>query len=239
MKLMKLILILSIFSVSACMDASGSMSNSRTNTSKSSQLASEELALLSEAKSLVKQSNDIITRNTIDGALVGAAIGCGLSLALGGNADDCVSGGLLGGVTGAAVGNNAGTKAAKANETLVKQKQIINKLGIVNVKLDSIEKKLLSVLKKQNEEILSLETQLRAGQISDGELKSRVRGINASRKALRSSLQQASSKIDKAYDRSVKLENSGDGDFSASKIAARSTKKRLTSAIKKISILSL
>ncbi|WP_391480708.1 hypothetical protein [Nereida sp. NH-UV-3] len=239
MKLMKLLAACCIVALSACVDQPVSVSKAQGQASKNKELSASEGRLLAEAKSLSRQSRDIVARNAIEGAVIGAAAGCALSLLLGGDADDCKDGAIVGGVAGGAVGYGAGKEAAQANKKLVEQKQVIAKISGINQKLGSIESRLRSVVRQQNAELSSLRRQVSAGQISESIYKARARGVNSNRRAVRAALQNTSGQVNGAYKNLVALEKDGAGNLSRSKAAATSTRNRLNRTVQSIDFISV
>lgn len=239
MKLIKAILACAVLAVTACTEESMNLPMAAGGTSKNAELAAAEKTLVSEARSLSQQTKDIVTRNTVQGAAIGAAAGCGLMLLMGGDANDCMTGAAVGAVAGGGIGYGAGQTAAKANKKLVEQKQVIAKLSGINQKLGSVESRLRSVVRQQNAELASLRRQVSAGQISESAYKARARGINSNRQAVQSSLQKASGQVDGAYKNLVALEKDGAGNLSRSKTAAKSTKSRLSKTIQSIQLVSV
>lgn len=239
MRILKSFLACAILVVSACTEDTMGLPMMAGGSSKNPELAAAEKTLVTEAKSLAQQSKDIVRRNTIQGAAIGAAAGCGLMLLMGGNEKDCLAGAAAGGLVGGGVGYDAGKKAASANKKLVEQKEVIAKLSGINKKLGSVESRLRSVVRQQNAELASLRRQVAAGQLKESEYKSRAQGINANRKAVQASLQKASLQVDGAVNNLSKLEKDGAGNLSRSKQAARSTKSRLQRTMQSIELVSV
>ena len=239
MKLLKSLAACFVVALSACTEQSMSISMAQEESSQNKELTAAEYALLAEAKSLTQQSKDIVARNTIDGAAVGAAAGCAIQLLLGGDADDCLKGAAVGAVAGGAVGYGAGKEAAKANTKLVEQKEVIAKLSGINQKLSGVETRLRSVVSQQNAELASLRRQVSAGQISKSVYNARARGVNSNRQAVQAALQKTSGQVDGAYKNLVALEKNGAGNLSRSKAAANSTKNRLNRTLQSIDLVSV
>lgn len=239
MKLLKAFATCMIVALSACTEETMSLPMAAGGASQNKELAAAEKTLVAEAKSLSQQSKDIVTRNTVQAAAIGAAAGCGLMLLMGGDANDCMQGAAMGAVAGGAVGYGAGKEAAKANTKLVEQKEVIAKLSGINKKLGSVETRLRSVVRQQDAELASLRRQMSAGQISESAYKARARGVNTNRKAVQSALQKTSGQVDGAYKNLVALEKDGAGDLSRSKVAANSTKSRLNRTMQSIALVSV
>jgi outer membrane lipoprotein SlyB len=197
---------------------------------------SQELALEKQVKSLNQQSRDIIVRNTVEGAVVGALAGCFLAEISG---DKCAKGALLGGAAGGVGGNVVGQKAAKANRDLVNQRAIIANLTGLNQKLNSVEGNLRRVVAAQNAEIRSLQRQLKSEQVSKAQYSSRVRAINSNRATLSSSLQRTEQNVAKSSKQLVKFEQQGGKKLTSSRRAAASTQSRVAKLRKSVSLAKI
>lgn len=239
MKLIQLLAACFIVALSACNDQALSVSMAQEESSQNKELAAAENALVAEAKSLTQQSKDIVARNTMQGAAMGAAAGCVLELLMGGDTDDCVRSAAAGAVAGGVVGYGAGQEAANANKKLVEQKEVIAKLSGINQKLGGVETRLRSVVSQQNAELASLRRQVSAGQISKSVYDARARGVNSNRQAVQAALQETSGQVDGAYKNLVTLEEDGAGNLSRSKAAASSTKNRLNRTLQSIDLVSV
>lgn len=188
-----------------------------------------EIALEKEVVSLRQQTQDIIVRNTVEGAITGAVVGCALVLMMGGDGDDCARGAVIGGVAGGVGGNAVGRAAAQKNEELVKQDQILANLKGINSRLGSVNTRLSSVLAAQNTEIASLKRQLEGEQISQSVYSSRVRAINSNRSAVIKGLEAAQQDVSKSRVELVNIGKQGGTSYPALQQAAQSTESRLRS----------
>jgi len=195
--------------------------------SSSSQKTAAEKKLEAEAKSLNQVTNNIIVRNTVEGAVVGALAGCGIALLLGGDGDDCASGAVVGGLAGGVAGNQVGRAAAAKNVELVKRDQILANLRGVSTRLNSVEANLRSVVKAQNAEITSLNRQLAAGQISKSSYNARVNSINSNRRAVDSALASSERNIVKTRNEIKSAQRQGQQGLGSVDSAAASTQDRL------------
>lgn len=209
------------FVLSGCMEQAGSL----TSSSKTP----EERQLEKEAKSLTQVTRDIVVRNTVEGAVIGAVAGCALAVMFGGDSSDCAAGAAIGGVAGGVGGNQVGRQAAAANQELVKQDQIISNLRGINQRLGGVETRLRSVVRSQNAEINSLRRQLAAGQISDSAYTARVNAINNNRQTVINALAQSENNVVSSRNELVNLERQSGRPLTQSKNAATSTQRRLAS----------
>ncbi|MEM7472690.1 MAG: hypothetical protein AAF340_15175 [Pseudomonadota bacterium] len=198
----------------------------------------QERKLEQDVRSLNQQTQSIITKNTLQGAAVGALAGCGVALLFGGDGGDCARGAVAGGVVGGVAGNQVGKKAAKVNQELVKQRETIAKLSGINKRLGGIEANLRSVVRSQNAEISSLRRQVNAKQISASQYNARVKAIQSNRKNVRDGLVKAENNVTKSQVELAKLEKQGGKPLTQTKRAASSTKSRLTRLRKSVRLVS-
>lgn len=222
MRLFGLIPVFFLFVLSACVDTTG-----QTSFGSSAGKKKEEIALEREARSLNQVSNDIIVKNTVEGAVLGAVAGCGIALLLGGDGADCAKGAAVGGIAGGVGGNQVGKQAAQKNKEIVKSAEILKNLSSVSQRLNSVEVKLRSVLRAQNAEVRSLKRQLDAQQISKSSYQSRVKAINSNRSAIRASLEKSEKNIVKAQGEIASARKAGQPGLSAAARAASGNKARL------------
>ncbi|WP_424980026.1 hypothetical protein [Leisingera sp. S232] len=187
----------------------------------------EERALEAEARNLNQVSRNIIVKNTLEGAAVGALAGCGLALLLGGDGGDCAAGAAAGAVVGGVGGHAVGAKTAKKNEEIVRTKEVVANLSQVSTRLNSVEAKLRNVLSSQSAEIRSLKRQLQAGQVSESAYKTRVRAINSNRSAVQASLAKSEQNMVNAKGQIAQARSQGQPGLAQASQAAESNRRRL------------
>ena len=197
-----------------------------------------EVALEKEVASLRQQTQDIVVRNTVQGAMVGAAAGCALALLMGGDGDDCARGAVVGGVAGGVGGNAVGQQAAAKNAELVNADKVLANLKGINGRLGAVSDRLSSVLAAQKTEIASLKRQLEGQQISQSAYDSRIRAINSNRSAVIKGLQAAEGDVSKSRVELVSIGKEGGTSYPALQTAAQSTEKRLRSLRGAVSMIS-
>lgn len=213
----------------ACTDEINQISSSTGSAPKGKTAA--ELSLEKQAKSLTEVSRDIVVRNTIEGAVVGAVAGCFLAELTGAK---CVEGAVVGGIAGGVGGNAVGKKAADVNKELVNQRQVIANLSGINKKLAGVQSSMRRVVSAQNTEIGSLKRQLTNKQISKSQYSSRVRAINSNRRNVSASLQRTEQNVANSRKRLVSLEKQGGKSLTSSKRAAATTQSRLANLRKSV-----
>lgn len=204
----------------------------------STQKTAAERQLEADAKSLKQITNNIIVRNTVEGAVVGALAGCGLAVLMGGNAQDCARGAAVGGVVGGVAGNNVGRQAAQKKVELVQRDQVLANLKGVSAKLNVVERNLAAVVKSQNSEISSLRRQLKAGQISQASYSSRINAINSNRSTVAAALADSERDVVKSRNEIRAAQQKGQTGLGAVDSAAASTQERLARNRKALALVS-
>ncbi|WP_456385741.1 hypothetical protein [Profundibacter sp.] len=217
--------------LSACVEGTPTVSALSGGSVKGKTAA--EIALEKETKSLSQVSKEIVTRNTVQGVIVGAVAGCVMAELFGG---DCAQGAVAGGIVGGVGGNAAGRKAAAANKQLVNQRQVIANLTGINKRLGSIQSNLRRVVASQNSEISSLRRRLASNQVSKAQYSSRVRAINSNRSAISSSLQRAENNVARSQQTLVNLGRQDGRSYSTERRAVTSTQNRLARLRKSASL---
>lgn len=210
-----------------CTETSGAIASAPATSVSVSGKNAQEIALEKEVNALQKQTRDIVARNTVEGAIVGAAAGCAIGLLLGGDGDDCLAGAAVGAVAGGVGGNAVGRAAAEKNKELVKQDQILANLKGINASLGSVNSRLSAVLAAQNSEVASLKRQLDGEQISNSVYESRVRAINSNRSAVIKGLGAAEQDVAKSRSELVGISKESGQSYPALQTAAKSTETRL------------
>lgn len=214
---------------SGCTDTTGGTSAGAVSSVSVSGKNANEVALEREVMSLQQQTKNIIVRNTVEGAVMGALAGCALAVMMGGDERDCARGAAVGGIAGGVGGNAVGRAAAEKNEELVKQDAILANLKGINSKLGSVQSRLSAVLAAQKAEIASLKRQLDAKQISKSSYDARIRSINSNRTAVANGLQAAEAGVARSRTDLAAVEKEGGRPMPALQTAAKSTESRLKS----------
>lgn len=218
-------------------DGASSSSGAAVASSVSAKKTDAERKLEAEAKSLNQVTNDIIVRNTVEGAVVGALAGCGIALLMGGDGNDCARGAVVGGVAGGVTGNQVGRAAAAKNVELVKRDQVLANLRGVSTRLNSVESNLRSVVRAQNAEIASLNRQLAAGQVTKSSYNARVNAINSNRRTVDSALAASERNIVKTRNELRSARQQGQQGLGPVDSAAASTQDRLARNRKLLAII--
>ncbi len=234
-----LVLIAVMFSLflSACNEESMQMASMSSSGKKTSQ----ELQLEAEARSLNKQTQNIIVRNTIEGALVGAGVGCAIGAVFGGGDNkgrSCAQGAVAGGVLGAVGGNAVGRKAAQKNVQLIQRDKVLANLTNVSRQLNRVEGSLRSVLASQNAEIRSLRRQLANKQVTKASYDARVSAINSNRRTVSNELKKGEANIDKTRQEIRVAQSNGQRSLGSIDLAAASNKQRLQRTRSQIALIN-
>jgi len=195
----------------------------------------EEVELERKVRNLDTISRNIVVSNTIQGAVVGAAVGCIFQEARGQDCKDgLVAGGLLGALGGAAVGN----AAAQANRDIVKAEETLAKVKGVQKELGVIEADLRAIVRRQNSEIASLRRQVSAGQVSKSAVDARLAAINNNRAAISNGLLKANQNLATEREELVTLAAQGGQNVSGTRNAVDSTQRRIRSLRNTVQLIS-
>jgi uncharacterized protein YcfJ len=224
-----------VFALTACVEGGPSASLGSSSVGKTE----AERALEQQARSLNEVSRDIIARNTMQGALVGAAAGCGIALLMGGGGNDCVAGAVVGGVAGGVGGNMVGRQAAAKNVEIVQTREVVNNLAQVSTRLNGVEGNLRRVLASQNSEIRSLQRQVASNQISQSDYRTRVRAINSNRSVVISELERSEANVVKATRDLQSAQSQGQRGLAPAIQAANSNRTRIQRTKSAISLIDL
>ncbi|MCB2130167.1 MAG: hypothetical protein KDE03_14080 [Rhodobacteraceae bacterium] len=227
-----------VLALSACTETTGGGAGvTQSAFGSSAQKTAAEKALEKEAQSLTQVTRNIVVKNTVEGAVMGALAGCGLALLMGGGGDDCARGAMVGGVVGGVAGNQVGQKAAAVKKELVRQDAIIANLKGINSKLNGVESNLRKVVNAQNSEIRSLQRQVANKQISSSAYNSRIKAINSNRQTVINALAKSESNVANSRTELVSLERQSGQKLSSSKAAATSTQNRLAALRKSVKLV--
>jgi hypothetical protein len=232
-KYIAICIVLIAATLSGCAEQSGTMGLGGSSAGKTA----EELQLEQQVNSLTEVSRDIVTANTVQGAVFGAAAGCGVALIFGGDTKDCLIGSAAGGVVGGVAGNQVGQRAAAANVEMVRQDQIIGNLQGVNAKLDTVAANLRSVIASQNAEMSSLQGQLASQQISPASYDARIAAIASNRRTVAQGLQASQSNMTESYDELVSLEQQSGQNLAVPRSVVVSTRDRLASLQQSVALV--
>lgn len=231
------ILLVAAISLGGCVE-NGAGGMSTASFSSSGQKTAAERQLEAEVRSLDQVTRNIVVRNTVQGAMVGAALGCGLALAFGGRSEDCAKGALAGGVAGGVYGNQVGKRAAAVKVELVKRDRIIANLKGVNAKLNGIEANVRSVVRAQDVELRSLRRQVKAGQISKSAYEARLQAINSNRATVSNGLLKAQKNVVNTRSEIATARRKGQPGLATVDAAAASTEARLARNRKLLALAS-
>ena len=196
-----------------------------------------ERQLEAEARSLNKITSDIIVKNTVQGALAGAAAGCGIALIFGGGGDDCAKGAAIGAVAGGVGGNAVGRQAAQKKTELIQRDKVLDNLRGVSKRLNGVEARLNGVLRSQDAELRSLRRQLAANQVSESSYNSRVRAINSNRKTVSNELLKSENNVKKTRAEIASARKQGQTNLSTVDRAAASNQSRLARTRSRIKLI--
>ncbi|MGC1497696.1 MAG: hypothetical protein WA790_17965 [Sulfitobacter sp.] len=124
------------------------------------------LALQSQADSLNDMAAGIVRASTVKGAMIGAAVGCGIAIATASGSEKCVTGALVGGAGGAAVGNIVGKKDVARRVEIANPNALVRSIRRSNDKLAKVQTGLPAHLAAQDAQLKRLKAGLANGTVS-------------------------------------------------------------------------
>jgi hypothetical protein len=145
-------------------------------------------ALQSQADSLNNMAAGIVRASTVKGAVIGAALGCGVAIVGAGAPEKCVTGALAGGAGGALVGNIMGKKDVKRRVEIANPNALVRNLRRSNDTLDDIQAGLPAHLAIQDVELRRLKSGLANGSVSQPQYDAKVAEIRTNRAELAEAL---------------------------------------------------
>lgn len=160
--------VLAVLALSACSEQPVRMDASRIDNT-SLYFFNDEITtgpVADQVAALNELADDLVKASTVRGALVGVAMGCGLTALSGSNAQRCVAGAAVAGVGGAVLGNRAGERDVARRVELVAADDIARDLNAANRQFASIRNDLPVFLAAQEAELTRLTMQRISGEIS-------------------------------------------------------------------------
>lgn len=151
-----------------------------------------------QARQLNAHANAIVRASTLKGAMIGAAVGCGLGVLSASNASNCITTAAVGAAGGAVIGNMAGKKDVQRRVTLASPNALVRNLRKANDNLASLQTSLPDLLAAQDAQLNKLSLSLAAGQISKETHDQRVKAIRDDRAKLAAALLNTAQQSQKA-----------------------------------------
>ena len=162
---------LAVFALTACSEQVAPIEASRIDNT-SLYFFNDEITtgpVREQVAALNEMADDLVKSSTVQGALIGVAMGCGLTALSGSNAQSCLTSAAVAGVGGAVLGNRAGEKDLARRVELVAADDIARDLNAANRQLASIRNDLPAFLASQEAELNRLTMQRINGEISQEE----------------------------------------------------------------------
>lgn len=129
----------------------------------------EDGPVIDQIAALNQSADELVRSSRVNGALIGAALGCGLTVLSASNARKCVVGAAVGGAGGAVIGNMAGARAVERRVELVVEGDIMRSLENADNQFKSFRADLPTFLAQQEQELNSLAMQLIRGEIDQSQ----------------------------------------------------------------------
>jgi len=108
-----------------------------------------EGSVTDQVAALTATADQLVLDTTVNGALIGAAVGCGITVLTGSNARECVAGAALGGAGGAVIGNMVGERSVARRVELVAPNTVARELNAATNQFQSIQASLPQLLDQQ------------------------------------------------------------------------------------------
>lgn len=229
--------LLAITSLSACGNSYSTAT--RSHASPHIQLTGATgIAVLDEqAASLNRMADDMVRKSMGKGAMIGAAVGCGLALASASNAKNCVAGAAAGGVGGALIGRAHGKKQVQKRMAKVNPSDMVRAIRRGNKVMQGLHETLPGILAKQDAEVARLKAAQAAGDISQADFDRQIARIRDARMALAQALTDSAQKARQSADNLSTATRQGQPGLGWHIGAARQIERQAISARAKISLL--
>ena len=156
--------------------------------------------VIDQVAALNQSAEDLLRRSTVDGAIIGAVLGCNVTALTGGNARKCATGAAVADVGGAIVGNMRGEREVAARVELVSANDLARDINTATSQFQSIKAALPTFLAEQEAELNRLTMQLITGEIDQAQHDRDVAVIVAQRAELANALTMAARDTQPASD---------------------------------------
>lgn len=203
----------------------------------SASASASETQMAQQTKALNQMTRDIIRKSTINGAAIGAIAGCGLIVLSASNAKNCVAGALAGGAVGAIAGNGNGKKQAAKRVELVNPSALVRSIGKADDRMEAVSRDLPGMLAAQDAELVTLNRQMSAGQITEAQFAHRFEVIKANREQLAEVLSLSAAQANEAHKNLQNAQAEGQTGLDWHLSATKSLARDATSARSAISLL--
>jgi len=148
----------------------------------------EEGSVAQQLEALQALADDLVVKSSVNGALVGAAMGCGLAVVSTGNVSKCATSAAVGAAGGAIAGRAAGQQSVKRRIALVSEPEVSRGLRTTARQLETLRTDLPKTLRAQENRLNDLMMQRASGEISQAEHDRGVAKVKAERAALAEAL---------------------------------------------------
>jgi hypothetical protein len=144
--------------------------------------------IIDQVAALNDTAAQLVQTSTVNGAFIGAALGCDLTVLSASNARNCLLGAALGGVGGAALGHVFGESAVARHLELVSPDTVVRNIHNASNQFESIQTDLPQLLVRQEADLKSFTMRLLNGQINQAEHDQSVAQIAVERAELAQAL---------------------------------------------------
>ena len=144
--------------------------------------------VVDQIDALTQSADALVKASRVNGALVGAAVGCGLTALAGANARSCAVSAAVAGAGGAVLGNMRGERDVERRIELIQPNDMARDINVAASRLDGVRTDLPTHLAAQEAELNSLTMQLVRNSIDQDEHDAAVLQIQQDRLALADAL---------------------------------------------------
>jgi hypothetical protein len=150
--------------------------------------AAQPAQMDAQALALTELSRRIVVQTTIQGAGIGAAVGCGLAVVSAGNAQSCIVAAATGAAGGALIGRVTGQQEVQRRIEKISPSAVVRTVRKTNKQLALVTSSLPARLAAQEDVLTSLELHRATGAISAQDYANARASIAAERQALAAAL---------------------------------------------------
>ena len=152
-------------------------------------------------------------------------------------AKNCVAGALAGGAIGALSGAEIGKKQAAKRIELVSPSALVRSIGKADDRMDTVSRDLPDLLKQQDSELAALNSNIKAGKITEAQYTHRFEVIKANRAQLAEALSLSAAQASEAHRNLQSAQAQGQTGLDWHLSATKNLERDATSARSAISLL--
>ena len=141
-----------------------------------------------QARELSDLSKRIVVQTTLEGAGIGAIVGCGMAVVSAGNASKCVAAAAVGAASGAVIGHQRGKRKVARQIEHVSPSAVVRTLRKSNDQMALVQRSLPARLEAQDAALARIDLQRATGAMDQRDYLTARAAITSERQALASAL---------------------------------------------------